>query len=151
MGTNRDITTLSWPNSKNIDYCWKLRTLPIKVIPITSSKIKENVQTPGLELKPSHQRLLNSKLKESFSHLQNASDYLGANKVSINEDENLGPVEKFLGYLSGGQDQLLEAKRKLQQLQAQGKKLSPPEMMLIHLQSLMPVALQHLLILLLFS
>ena len=93
--------------------------------------IQGKLQTSKLKLKNSHQRLLDNKLSQSVNHLQKAADNLGAKKVNIPVSEDDRPIAKFLGYLSGGQQQLIEAKKKLQEMQAQGKKLSPSEMLLV--------------------
>jgi hypothetical protein len=94
--------------------------------------IKQNLQTPNLALKNSHQRLLDSKISQSFYHAQKAAEHLGATKIpEPKTPETSTPVAKFLGYLSGGQEQLLEAKKKLQQIQASGKQLTPSQMLLV--------------------
>jgi hypothetical protein len=94
--------------------------------------IKQNLQTPNLTLKNSHQRLLDSKITQSFYHAQKAADHLGATKIAEPQlPETSTPVAKFLGYLSSGQQQLFEAKKKLEDIQAKGQKLTPSQMMLV--------------------
>ena len=96
--------------------------------------IKKNLDTPQLTLKDSHQQLLDSKLSASNQHIQKASDYLGANKVSTTQlPDDTTPVAKFLGYVTDGENQLLEAKRKLKDIQSKGGELKPSEMMLVQI------------------
>lgn len=101
----------------------------------TKNKITEaktQLQTPNLQLKNSHQRLIDNKLSQSLVHIDKASDHLGANKAPSKEiAENMGPVAKFLTYLGNGQDQLVEAKKKLEDIQATKEGMTPTQMLLV--------------------
>ena len=96
------------------------------------NEITNNLNTPNLQLKNSHEKLLDTKLTEANSHLDKASEHLGANVLPKTEvSEGTRPVAKFLGYLTDGQNQLVEAKKKLQDIQSQGGELKPSQLMLI--------------------
>lgn len=94
--------------------------------------IREKLGTPNLTLKNSHQKLLNSKLSESNNHLQNAAEYMGAPKITPTKTApGSDPVAKFLGYLTDGQNQLLQTKKTLEDIQAKGGDMKPSQMMLV--------------------
>ena len=96
------------------------------------NNIQNSLNTPNLTLKNSHQKLLNTKLQESNDHLRKASEYLGAQTLPPTEiPPDAEPVGRFLGYITDGQNQLLEAKRKLQEMSAKGGQIAPSQMMLI--------------------
>ena len=96
--------------------------------------IKDKLQTPNLNLKNSHQKLLNTKLTEANDHLQKATEYLGTNEITPTPiPEDAGPVTKFLGYLTDGQNRLNQAKEQLKQISAKKGQLQPAEMMLIQI------------------
>jgi hypothetical protein len=94
--------------------------------------IREKLGTPNLTLKNSQQKLLNSKLSESINHLQNAAEYMGAPKITPTKTPSgSDPVAKFLGYLTDGQNQLLQTKKTLEDIQAKGGDMKPSQMMLV--------------------
>jgi hypothetical protein len=96
--------------------------------------IKDKLNTPNLSLKNSHQRLLTAKLDDSFEHLQKASNYLGADQVQAPEiPKDAEPIVKFLGYVTNGQNQLLAAKQRLEDIQSKGGELKPGEMLLVQI------------------
>lgn len=94
--------------------------------------VQEKLRTPNLSLKDSHQKLLNTKLSESFDHLQNAAEYAGANRIDLKKlPDGTDPITKFLGYVTSGENQLLETKKKLEDITAHGKELKAAEMLLV--------------------
>lgn len=96
--------------------------------------IRNKLNTPDLTLKNSHQKLLNSKLNDANSHLQKASEYLGANDINPTQiADDTTPIAKFLGYLTDGQNRLIAAKQQLSYISSKGGELHPSEMMLIQI------------------
>ncbi len=94
--------------------------------------IRDKLQTPNLTLKNSQQKLLNSKLSESVTHLENAAEYMGAPKAQVSKTPpGSDPVTKFLGYLTSGQNQLLATKQTLEDIQAKGGEMKASQMMLV--------------------
>lgn len=101
----------------------------------TYNKVKQDLQTPNLSLKRSHEQLLNSKFSEANDQLSSVAKTLNANQVEPQElPTNAGPVTKFLSYISDGQNQLLEVKRNLESLRDSGESLQPGQLMLIQVK-----------------
>lgn len=96
------------------------------------SDIRNDLNTPNLKFKNSHERLLTTKLNDAFDHIQKASNYLGAPQIKQTEiPQDAQPVLKFLSFITDGQNQLLQAKQRLEELQGKGEEMKPGEMMLV--------------------
>lgn len=93
----------------------------------------QRLQTKNISLKPSDEKLLSRKMQDSIDHLNTAASHLDLKKPSLKIDQNKDPITRFLSYLSYGQDQMVEAKKKLAALQKQKKSLNPSQMMLIQI------------------
>ncbi|KPK33652.1 MAG: hypothetical protein AMS24_00270 [Chlamydiae bacterium SM23_39] len=97
-----------------------------------SREAKEKLQTPYLQFKDSHARLLNTKLEEAKENIKKASKNATANILEESTiPEDAGPATKFVSFLSDGENQLFEIKKRLEELQATNKQLKPSELMLI--------------------
>ena len=81
--------------------------------------IQKNLNTPNLKFKHSHQRLLDNKLSEAKNNLAAASEKLGLPKVAEQPvPAGATPITRFLNFVTTGQNQLVEAKRKLEEVAA---------------------------------
>lgn len=99
-----------------------------------ADNIKNQLNTPNLALKNSHQRLLDTKLSEANIHLQKASQLIGAKEITTTEvAETSGPIAKFLGYITDGQNRLIEVKKQIKDISKTTKEINPGEMMLIQI------------------
>ncbi len=97
--------------------------------------IRDKLNTPDLKFKRQHQYLLRDKLTEANNHLASANTRLGAGPISPTEvADNAGPVEKFLAYVTDGQNQLLAAKSQLESLKSQGTQINPADMLLVQVK-----------------
>jgi len=99
------------------------------------SDIRKKLDTPNLKFKRQHQYLLRNKLLEANNHLRAAGNRMGANMpdpAAIPHDAN--PIEKFIGYVTDGQHQMMAAKAKLQEIGADNKKLNPSELLLVQIK-----------------
>jgi len=93
--------------------------------------LQNNLNTPNLKLKRSHQKLLNNKLQDANRYLSSAADKLGLPKQPPSEiPSSSGPIAKFLGYITDGQNQIAQIKQKISEVSQQGQKgLNPGEML----------------------
>lgn len=98
------------------------------------NNLKNQLNTPDLKFKRQHQYLLRNKLTDANDHIRGASNRLNADMIDPSKlSQKAGPVEKFLAYVTDGQNQLLAAKARLEQLKSQGQ-VSPSDMLLVQVK-----------------
>ena len=98
----------------------------------TLKTVQNNLNTPNLKFKHSHQKLLDTKLSEGKNQINSASEKIGANTVAETSlPAGATPVTRFLNLVTDGQNQIMEAKKKLQEISASKGKLQPAQMLLI--------------------
>lgn len=101
----------------------------------TLGDVANQLKTPKLKLKQSTKYLLKNKLNSAKGHIKSASEKLGAPAVEDEETpKGAGPLQKFLGLVTDGQNQLEAAKQKLTDLSAKGEDLKPAEMLVIQIK-----------------
>jgi hypothetical protein len=101
----------------------------------TINTLQNNLNSPNLKFKHSQQRLLDNKLTEAKSHINTASDKLGAPQLpSTKVPAGSTPVVKFLNYVTDSQNQMMAAKKQLQEISAKGKPIQPSDMLLIQVK-----------------
>ena len=90
---------------------------------------------PDLKFKRQHQYLLQNKLSDANDHLRAANNRLGLPPTEADATPTqAGPIEKFLGYVTDSQNQLLAAQNKLQDLSNSGQQLNPGSLLLLQVQ-----------------
>lgn len=90
---------------------------------------------PNLKFKRQQQYLLRDKLTSANSHLASANSKLGAEQPPPTELSNqASPIEKFIGYIADGQNQLIAAKKQIEALKDQGPNLNPSELLLVQVK-----------------
>ncbi len=97
--------------------------------------IRKKLDTPNLKFKRQHQYLLRNKLLEANNHIRAAGNRMGAvmpDPAAIAHDAN--PIEKFIGYVTDGQNQMMAAKAQLQKINSNNKKLNPSELLLVQIK-----------------
>ncbi|MGE5195912.1 MAG: hypothetical protein ACM3JI_01110 [Anaerolineae bacterium] len=101
----------------------------------TMGDVHDLLQTPNLKLKRSSKYLLKNKLSDAKAHLHAASAKMGSKEVAEEPvSAGSGPIDKFLAYVTDGQNQLEAAKRHLQQLKDTGGQLNPADLLLIQIK-----------------
>jgi len=101
----------------------------------TVRTIQKNLNTPNLKFKHSHQRLLENKLTEAKDNLTAASEKLGVPKVPEQAiPAGATPITRFLNFVTTGQNQLIEAKRKLEEVASGKGQLQPGQMLLVQVK-----------------
>jgi len=95
-------------------------------------EVKNQLNTPKLQLKRSQQQLLKNKLADTHQNIRNASEKIGSPLLQdYSPASGANPIEKFIGYVTNGQSQLEKAKQQLQDFAKAGKQLEPGQMLLI--------------------
>lgn len=99
------------------------------------NELQNNLRTPNLKFKSSHEKLLKNKLQDANNNIRSASEKIGANMLPMTQNaKGSSPVTRFLSYVTDGQNQLVEAQKKLQELKSEGTKLNPAELMLVQVK-----------------
>lgn len=99
--------------------------------------IKEKLASPNLEIRAPVQRLLNRKLSHIDENLKIALDKAGVEYNAIEQPEgttSTNPIERFLGFLSHGQNQLDTLTTDIASLQTSQEELSPANMLAIQIK-----------------
>jgi len=98
--------------------------------------LKLKLQTPDLEVKKSVQRVLNNKLEYIDQSLKVAMDKAGLEYVPpvAESSSKFAPIDKFLGMLTNGQEQLQGLGKELSVLGAQESNLSPANLIAIQVK-----------------
>lgn len=99
-------------------------------------EIKSKLETPNLKIKGSVQRILRNKLDHIDESLKTALDKAGIEvkplekiELSVNT-----PIERFLGMLTNGQEQLKTLGTEVQNYHLNGKDLSPATMLTVQIK-----------------
>ncbi|OGN65829.1 MAG: hypothetical protein A2888_01445 [Chlamydiae bacterium RIFCSPLOWO2_01_FULL_28_7] len=101
----------------------------------TLGEIEKQLKTPDLKLKKSHQELLNTKLTNANEHLDDANNILNAKETKPSQiPGNANPAVKFLGYITDGQNKLVEAQNQLSAISNSNKEMRPADMLLIQVK-----------------
>ncbi|MBS0620223.1 MAG: hypothetical protein JSS61_02040 [Verrucomicrobia bacterium] len=101
----------------------------------TAGDIQSQLATPDLKLKASQKYLLKNKLSDATEHLRSANVKMGApvpEEVQVSKLK--GPLGKFLGYLTDGQNQLESAKKQLSDMKEKGESMAPADFLTIQVK-----------------
>lgn len=98
--------------------------------------IKGKLKTPDLELKPATQALLQNKLSHIDENLRVALSKAGLEYTPAANLENkaVNPIERFLGFLTNGQEQLASLGNEINQMHLHDKEISPANMLRIQMK-----------------
>jgi hypothetical protein len=98
-------------------------------------QMQNDLATPNLRFKSSQARLLESKLADAKEHISSASEKLGVPLLPETPlPQGMGPVARFLGLLTDGQNQLMAAKAQVENLKNNGENIKPTDMLLIQIK-----------------
>lgn len=110
-------------------------TNQVTVAQSTLGDVNSYLSNPNLKLKQSSKYLLKNKLQDSNTHLRTAATRLGAEPATEEEiSPGSGPISRFIGYVTNGQNLLHSAKQKLSEMKEKGDNLKPADFLLIQVQ-----------------
>ncbi|MEL7431662.1 MAG: hypothetical protein AAGI90_03935 [Chlamydiota bacterium] len=93
-------------------------------------------KNPNLRFKRQHEQLLKQKLQDGNNHLRKMNTKLGAEAPhSPNPNGQNGPVARFLGYVTNGQNQLLAAKARIEEMGKDPNQLNPANLLAAQIQA----------------
>jgi hypothetical protein len=98
--------------------------------------IKNKLKTPSLDLRPETQSLLQNKLSHIDENLRVALSKAGVEYTPSTHLENktVNPIERFLGFLTNGQEQLASLGNEVNRMHLNGKEISPANMLRIQMK-----------------
>lgn len=101
----------------------------------TSADIRNQLATPNLKLKASTKYLIRNKMTEANDNLRSFNSRIGA--ASLEEPSSsamVGPLGKFIAYMTHGQQMMDAAKAQLQNMKAKGTTMTPGDFLLVQLK-----------------
>lgn len=101
----------------------------------TMGDISSQLNTPKLKLRPSQKYLVKNKLSDAVTHLRSANAKMGGDTPPEPKASSFsGPLGRFFGYLTDGQNQLESAKNQLQSLKDKGDQITPGDFLLVQVK-----------------
>lgn len=101
----------------------------------SSNDLRNQLQTPNLKLKQSQKYLLQNKLTEANANLRSANLKLGVeNPPEPVKPSGPGPIDKFIAYVSSGQNQLESAYNQVKSLNNTGTEFNAGEFLQIQVK-----------------
>lgn len=100
------------------------------------SSVKTKLATPDLDLKPATQTLLQNKLQHIDENLRVALSKAGVEYHPSDHLQNktVNPIDRFLGFLTNGQQQLASLSTEISQMHLNGKEITPANMLRIQMK-----------------
>lgn len=92
--------------------------------------LQNKLNTKDLQLTNAQKSLLKSKLSSGATHLRGVNDALGIEQPQAPQTGK-GPLAKLMGYIADGEVQMNAAQAELQRVQAEGKQMTPSELLLM--------------------
>lgn len=98
--------------------------------------IKQKLSTPNLEIKPGTQTLLQNKLVHIDENLRVALSKAGVeySPPAQAESKLVNPIERFLGFLTNGQEQLKTISNEVELMHLNRKEITPANMLRIQIK-----------------
>lgn len=98
--------------------------------------IQKQLHTKNLTLKQSQKYLLRNKLKSAQKNIDSAAQRAGVNTKQSKEGrfKRSTPIEKFISYVTSGQNNLNEAQSMVSKLNSNGKQMSPGDLLTIQIK-----------------
>lgn len=98
-------------------------------------EVKKKLANPSLDLKPSTQTLLNNKLSHIDENLKIALSRAGLEYTPVHtEQPKANPIDRFLGFLTNGQEQLKSLTKEVEYMHLNNKEISPANMLRIQIK-----------------
>jgi hypothetical protein len=98
--------------------------------------LKEKLATPNLDIKGSVQNLLRNKLSHIDDNIRVALSKAGVEYKAPDKTDNtkLNPIERFLGFLTDGQQRLQSLSSEVESMHLNGKEISPANMLAVQIK-----------------
>jgi hypothetical protein len=97
------------------------------------SDMQQQMNTPGLRIKPQDKEMLVKNMTNASSNLRAANTKLGINPGPSPEPAE-GPFGKFLSLINDGTAQIASAKQRLANISSSGGTINPAEMLMVQVK-----------------
>lgn len=98
------------------------------------ANIRTQLNTKNLQFKRSQQHLLRNKLSDASTYLRAANAKMGAEVPTMPSQAGARPIERFLNYVSDGENQLAAAQDKINDMQKSGNQMRPGDFLLVQIK-----------------
>lgn len=96
--------------------------------------LQNQLKTKNLQLSRPQQHLLRNKLSDTSTYLRAANGKLGIETPPMPSPQGGGAIERFINFISDGENQLNAAKQKIMEMKKNGDKMNPADMLLIQVK-----------------
>lgn len=97
--------------------------------------LQNQLNTKNLRLKQSHKYLLSTKLRQANNSINEAAKKAGVKDAAQNPRfKKTTPIEKFLSYVTSGQQQLDSAQSLVAKLNSNGQQMNPGDLLMIQIK-----------------
>jgi hypothetical protein len=96
--------------------------------------VREQLNTKNLALKRSQQHLVRNKLTDASTYLRAANNKLGVETPPMPSQSGARPIERFLNYVTDGENQLAAAQEKIMSMKDSGEQLRPGDLLLVQIK-----------------
>jgi len=98
------------------------------------ANVRNQLGTKNLQFKRSQQHLLRNKLSDASTYLRAANAKMGADTPPMPAQAGARPIERFINYVTDGENQLTSARETLQSMQKSGDQLRPADFLLVQIK-----------------
>jgi hypothetical protein len=98
------------------------------------AQIRNQLNTNNLAFKRSQQHLLRNKFQDATTDMRAANAKMGAETPQAPPMAGMRPIERFLSYVTDGENQMQAAQDKLAEISKQGEQLRPADMILVQIK-----------------
>ena len=98
------------------------------------ANVRNQLNTKNLQFKRSQQHLLRNKLSDASTYLRAANTKLGAQTPPMPSQVGARPIERFLNYVTDGENQLSSARQTIMDMQKSGDQLRPADFLLVQIK-----------------
>ena len=98
------------------------------------AQVRNQLNTNNLKFKRSQAHLLRNKLTDASEDLRAANAKMGAETPPMPSSTGARPIERFLNYVTDGENQLASAREQLLAIGKHGEQLRPADMLLVQIK-----------------
>ena len=98
------------------------------------TNVRNLLNTKGLQFRRSQQHLLRNKLSDTSTYLRAANTRMGVETPPMPSQAGSRPIERFLSYVTDGENQLSAAQDKIMDMQQHGDQMRPADFLLVQVK-----------------
>ncbi|MBF8263129.1 MAG: hypothetical protein HW387_794 [Parachlamydiales bacterium] len=98
------------------------------------ANVRNQLGTKDLQFRRSQQHLLRNKLSDATTHLRAANAKLGVETPPMPSQSGAKPIERFLGYVTDGENQLAAAQQQIENISKKGIQMNAGDFLLVQVK-----------------